>query len=51
MSAGRTGYFLLVVTGSIGGVGANGWHHWHVLGVGGKGGKATLKEKPDPVDA
>ncbi|HHG75208.1 MAG TPA: twin-arginine translocation signal domain-containing protein [Persephonella sp.] len=51
MSAGRTGYFLLIVTGSIGGIGANGWHHWHVLGVGGKGGKATLKEKPDPVDA
>ncbi|WP_457640305.1 molybdopterin-dependent oxidoreductase [Persephonella sp.] len=51
MSAGRTGYFLLVVTGSIGGIGANGWHKWHVLGVGGKGGKATLKDKPQPVDA
>ncbi|WP_456401085.1 molybdopterin-dependent oxidoreductase [Persephonella sp.] len=51
MSAGRTGYFLLIVTGSIGGIGANGWHKWHVLGVGGKGGKATLKEKPEPVDA
>ena len=51
MSAGRTGYFFLIVTGAIGGIGANGWHHWHVLGVGGKGGKATLKENPDPVDA
>jgi len=50
MSAGRTGYFLLIVTGAIGGVGGNGWHHWHVLGVGAKGGKATLKEKPKPVD-
>ena len=50
MNAGRTGYFLLVVTGAIGNVGGNGWHHWHVLGVGAKGGKATLKEKPKPVD-
>ena len=49
--AGRTGYFLLIVTGSIGGIGANGWHHWHVLGVGGKGGKSTLKDKPEPVNA
>ncbi len=51
MNAGRTGNFLLAITGSIGGVGGTGWHHWHALGVGNNGGSATIKDKPEPVNA
>ena len=51
MNAGRTGNFLLALTGSIGGPGGTGWHHWHGLGVGNNGGKSTIADKPKPVDA
>lgn len=51
MSSGRTGIFLLGLTGNFNGVGALGVEEGRVVAVAGKGGKATVGETPAKVGA
>lgn len=51
MSSGRTGIFLLSLTGNFGGVGALGVEHGRQLSLGGRGGKACVGEAPPKVNA
>jgi anaerobic selenocysteine-containing dehydrogenase len=50
MSSGRTGIFLLGLTGNFNGVGALGQEEGRVIAVGGKGGGACASEKPPKVN-
>ncbi len=50
MSSGKTGWFLLAVTGSINAVGGTLTHHDHVISIGGRGGDATVAKTAPKVD-
>lgn len=50
MSSGRTGIFLLALTGNFNGVGALGQEEGRMIALAGKGGGACAAEKPPKVD-
>jgi anaerobic selenocysteine-containing dehydrogenase len=51
MSSGRTGIFLLALTGNFNGEGALGFEEGRMIAVAGKGGKSTVGEVPPRVEA